>query len=103
MARKTRTKAPMPEHAKLDAHTTESGPSRLHAPSKPHVVEAGKSRLHTPTKPPAVASGKSRLQTSALGRRSAGAMHSAAPTLPHVGAGVDTTEAGPPRLGQYRR
>jgi len=103
-------RAPAPE---IDR--TESGPSRLHAPSEPQAVESGKSRLHAPKHPAAVESGISRLKTSAFApkgpRIGVGAMEAGPPrsmrpvpsTQPRVGGGVDTTEAGPPRLVQYRR
>jgi hypothetical protein len=67
--------------------TTEKGPSRLHAPGKPHEVESGPSRM----------------QTSAFGRHPASGADTAASTRPSMGAGVDTTEAGPARVARYTR
>jgi hypothetical protein len=97
---RSRLHAPSEPHAvKPAVDATESGPSRLYAPSAPHAVESGKSRLHAPKTPPAVESGKSRLQPSAFSYQPAGRKRPVAPT--HLS--VDTTEAGPPRLVQFRR
>jgi hypothetical protein len=61
--------------------TTETGPSRLYAPGKPREVESGPSRLHT----------------------SASGGHSAVISArPHTDEGLDATETGPARIGQYR-
>jgi hypothetical protein len=68
--------------------TTEAGPSRLYAPSKRHTVESGPSRLKT---------------SSAFGFQPPGGVRTVASTRSHIGAGVDTTESGPPRLVQFRR
>jgi hypothetical protein len=69
-----------------DAEKAESGPPRLHAPGRPHEVESG---------PP-------RLRTSVLGPHQARGAHTvASPRL--LSANVDTTEAGPARLVQYRK
>jgi hypothetical protein len=98
----SRLHAPRDPHAvKPVVDTTESGPSRLYAPSAPHPVESGKSRLYAPKTSPGVESGKSRLQTSAFPHQPAGGKRPVAATHPSVG--VDTTEAGPPRLVQFRR
>ena len=67
--------------------TAEAGPSRLYASGKPHSVESGPSRL----------------QTSAVSRQPARGVRTVTSTRPHIGVGVDATEAGPPRLVQYRR
>jgi hypothetical protein len=99
---RSRLHAPSGPHAvKPVADTRESGRSRLYAPSGPHAVESGKSRLYAPKTPPAIESGKSRMQTSAFPHQLTGGVRPAAPTHPSVG--VDTTEAGPARLVQYRR
>lgn len=69
---------------------------------KPDTAETGPSRLHAPQKRLAVESGKSRLQTSVPGHLRVGG-HLVTSTRPHPGAGLDTTESGPPRIVQYRR
>ena len=70
-----------------DVDKTESGPSRLYAPGKPREVESGPSRL----------------QTSVSGSYQAGRKHPDAGVRPRTGIGLDTTEAGPARIGRYRK
>lgn len=67
-------------------NTTEAGSSRLHAPGRPQEVEGGSSRLHT----------------TAGGRDSAQGMPRVASAQLHAGADLDTTEAGPARVGRFR-
>jgi hypothetical protein len=86
--------------------TAETGAPRLHAPQRPRAVESGTARLQTSVLgrlPPAVESGTARLQNPVFSRPPVGGMRPVTSTRPHAGAGLDTTESGPPRLVLYRR
>ena len=90
-ARRPPSAAPRRPHpVPVGVDATEAGPSRLYAPGEPHAVESGKSRLYAPTIP-----------FAAFPSRPAGGVRPITPT--HPGVRVDTTEAGPSRLVQYRR
>ncbi len=67
--------------------TKEAGPSRLFAPGKPREVEAGPSRLGTAT----------------LQRQKTGIAPRSASAGPQIEGGLDTTEAGGPRIARYQK
>jgi hypothetical protein len=87
LARKIRGQGPAAHPVNTpDTDTTEKGPARLHASGKPHEVESGSSRLHASTG----------AHPSAHRLSPVASIHAL------QGAGLNRTEAGPPRIERYR-